>query len=204
MQLQPIGLIGATLFIQFCVLLLLVVTIGAFPKRGFVNLRSDCERVVLGLAFVTLGSLVLSDELYKAWSPILGDLAMQHGFSRQSTFPVLFIVDLMGAFWLVTLTGGSKSSPFTSVLLLVPSLAIFLREPALRFILYSVLAAGLYIAGLVVERSNDGGVDVLRGMEGPVFSYSIIRTDTPAHAIANLGGLIIATVTGFITRPNPM
>jgi hypothetical protein len=204
MQLQPIGLIGATLFIQFCVLILLFVTIGALPQRGFVNLRSSCERVVLGLAFITLGCLVLSDDLYKAWSPILGDLAMEHGISRQATFPILFVFDLVGAFWLVTLTGGSKSSPFTSVLLLVSSLAIFLREPALRFILYSLLAAGLYIAGLVVERRKSGGVDVLRGMEGPVLSYSMIRTDTPAHAIANLGGLLIATVTGFITRPAPM
>jgi hypothetical protein len=153
---------------------------------------------------VTLGTLVLSDELYQAWSPILGDLAMHNGIARQSTFPILFISDLIGAFWLVAKTGGSKSSPFTSVLLLVPSLAIFLREPAARFILYSTTAGILYLWGLSRLPGGTHDIDVLRGIGGLQPSFSEIRTDTSAHAITNIGGLLIATLTGFITRPVPI
>ena len=181
MQLQPIGLIGATLFIQLCLLALMFITNRMLPERGVVHLRSKCDRATLVLAIVTVACMVASDEMYRAWAPILGDLAFSSGIGRGATYLLLFIVDLVIAFWLVTLTGGSKGSPYTSTLFALPSLAIFLREPPSRFVTYTAIAAIFYVIGLNAER-NRLPIDVLRGegYMGP--SYSSIRTNTPAHA----------------------
>lgn len=204
MLLQPIGLIGATLVIQLCLLILLFITNRMLPERGHIHLRSRCDRATLSLALITLACMVVSEEMFQTWAPILGDLSPKSGLSRSGTYLLLFLADLGIAFWLISLTGGSKHSPFTGVLLLVPSLAIFLREPAWRFIMYSLFAAGLYSIGLIMSRRPVESIDVLRGESylGP--NYSSIRTDTPAHATINIGCLFIATVTGYITRPVPI
>lgn len=204
MQLQPIGLIGATLFIQLCLLLLLFATNRMLPERGFVHLRSRCDRATLVLAIVTVACMVASDEMYRAWAPILGDLAFGSGIGRSTTYLLLFSVDLSVAFWLMTLTGGSKNSPYTAILFMLPSLAIFLREPAGRFVFYAALAAIFYGLGLLAESRRLTPMDILRGDSYMGPKYSSIRTDTPAHATINLGCLFIATVTGFITRPIPL
>lgn len=204
-EVQPVGLIGATLVVQLFVMLLITVTNRVLPQGGYLLLRSHCDRAVLGMALLTVACLVASDDLYRLTAPMFGDLAFSGALSRNTTFLVLFISDLLITFRLIQVTGGSKSSPFTAILFLLPTVAIFLREPASRFIPYALLAATLYIVGLLIDRSNDKTVDVLRGaLGGGPPDFSIVRTDTPAHAIVNLGCLLIGTATGYVTRPLPV
>ncbi|MBX3609169.1 MAG: hypothetical protein KF871_04670 [Hydrogenophaga sp.] len=157
------------------------------------------------MALITVGCVVASDELYRLSAPVFGELAFSGGLSRNTTYFVLFVADLLITFRLIQVTGGSKTSPFTAILFLLPTVAIFLREPASRFLFYAALAGGLYLIGLLIDRSHDRPVDILRGeIGGAPPDYSILRTDTPAHAIVNLGCLLIATATGYVTRPVPL
>jgi len=157
------------------------------------------------MALVTVACVVASDELYKLTAPMFGELAASAAFTRDTTFFILFITDLGLVFRLIYVTGGSKNSPFTALLLLLPTVGIFLREPAGRFLLYATLAAALYCLGLLVDRAHRMSIDVLRGeIGGGPPDYSIVRTDTPAHAIVNLGCLAIGTLTGYVTRPLPI
>ena len=186
-------------------MLLLFITTRLLPERGFVHIRSNCDFAALILAIITVACMVASDELYRAWSPFMGDLAFAGGVSRSVTFLVLFTTDLMVAFWLITRTGGSKRSPFTTLLFTIPSLAIFLREPPSRFLTYLAVAAMFYLLGLLASRNRLDGIDVLRGGDDPPgMPYAMKLADTPAHVTVNLGCLFIAAVTGYITRPVPI
>lgn len=205
MQIQPVGLIGATLTVQLCLLVLIFLTNRVLPQRGLIMLRSRCDRAALVLSLITVACIVVSEELYTFSAPVFGDLAFPKGLPRSWTYLILFLADLFVVFQLIQTTGGSKTSPFTVILFLLPTIAIFLREPPGRFLLYAVVAAALYILGLMLSRPHDTFIDILRGESGgPQMDYSILRTDTPAHAIVNLGCLAIATLTGYITRPVPV
>lgn len=205
MDVQPVGLLGATLAVQLCVMLLVAVTNRVLPQEGRLLLRPSCDQAVLWMALTTVFCIVASDDLYRLTAPMFGDLAFSGALSRDTTFGALFVTDLLLVFRLIHVTGGSKSSPFTGLLFLLPTVAIFLREPPTRFLSYAALTAILYCLGLLIERSPGGPVDILRGaLSGSPPDYSIVRTNTPAHAIVNLGCLAIGITTGYVTRPLPI
>lgn len=205
MDVEPVGLLGATLLVQLCVMVLIGITNRVLPQGGRLLLRSHCDQAVLAMALVTVTCVVASDEMFRLTAPMFGDLAASRGLSRNTTFVILFVTDLLLTFRLIYVTGGSKSSPFTALLFLLPTVAIFLREPPVRFLTYAILAAALYCFGLLVDRAYTKKVDILRGeIGGGPPDFSIVRTDTPAHAIVSLGCLAIGIMTGYVTRPLPV
>lgn len=205
MNIQPVGLLGATLAVQLCVMILIAITNRVLPQEGRLLLRSSCDQAVLWMALVTVGCIVASDDLYRLTAPMFGELAFAGALSRNTTFFVLFATDLILIFRLIYVTGGSKASPYTALFFLLPTVAIFLREPPVRFVIYALIAAGLYTLGLRINKVHPSHVDILRGEDGGGSTlYAEVQTDTPAHAIVNLGCLAIGIATGYVTRPGPI
>lgn len=205
MQVLPVGLVGATLLVQLGILFLIFLTNRVLPFGGAVPIQTKCDKAVLVLSLVTVSCVIFSDDLYKLSAPMFGDLVPISGISRGTTFAVLFVADLVVVFRLIHVTGGSKSSPFTTLLFLIPTLAIFLREPPSRFLIYGLVAGFLYLFGLVVERRGRHEIYIGSSRSQSVNEeYALIKTDTPAHAMINMGCLLIGLVTGYVTRPIPI
>jgi hypothetical protein len=85
--------------------------------------------------------------------------------------------------FLIALTGGSAISPFTPMLLVIPTLSIFLRLPATAFISHGVIV-GLFFLTLLHPQ-------FIRGVEGVRRSF----------AFMSIFCLVITLLTGYITRP---
>jgi hypothetical protein len=88
-------------------------------------------------------------------------------------------------------TGGAKGSPFTSVLFLIPALAIFLREPPKHFLGYAAFIGILYVWSLARERLDDD--DPMEEATRGAVNLS--------HGVVNVTCLAVAMLTGYITRP---
>lgn len=90
---------------------------------------------ILPLALVSVGTLALSDGLSASWIPLLNPLRFA-GLSWSSALLCVFLADIFVVTRLVADTGGSIESPFQPLYFLLPTLALFLREPTPRVILY--------------------------------------------------------------------
>lgn len=138
-----------------------------------------------GFALVTLGLLIFSEDVVISSKPVFGDIELP-SISKDSAFLVVFSADLVGAAPLIRLTGGSKDSPFSAILLVLPALAIFLREPPERFVSYAFIAAILF---LLVQAD---------------ITWQTIQQN-PYHRITfmcvTLSCLGLTTMVGFATRP---
>jgi len=141
--------------------------------------------IIVYTLLVTLAFLIATRSFYVVWSPILGDVSLPT-FSDSGGLMICFWVDLLAITLLMMLTGGAKESPFTSVLFLVPALAIFLRQPPSHFFMYAVYASAIYCWSL------------MRGVTGRK------SRDHTAHGWVNLLCLGLTMLTGYITRPLPL
>lgn len=151
--------LAASLFvIQFVVVG--SVMLGAIVSRYWMHravffpLRiGDNERLVSGMLdiwilsawlILTLAPLTFTALSLSGWTTI-GFQPPELSVRTAATFA--FAVDLVVGTWFVVRSGGWSDSPFTSVLVAVPTFAILLEEPAIRvgiYILYTVLvSAGL-------------------------------------------------------------
>lgn len=141
--------------------------------------------LLLGFALVTIGILVFTEDVVVFSRPVFGDLDFP-SIGKSTAFLVVFSFDLLGAAVLILVTGGSKNSPFSAVLFMLPALAIFLREPPERFLSYTFAAAILF---LLVQ--TDAAWRVIQ--ENP--------NNKRAYAVVTLGCLAISTLVGYATRP---
>lgn len=106
-------------------------------------------------------------------------------FSASLTFPAMFALDLLGAAFLVARTGGYSQSPFSPMLLIIPLLAILLRESPLNFCGYAV-AAALLMSLLARMPRAELEVNPLHGQ---------------ASALVTWGCLALAALMGYVSRP---
>lgn len=140
------------------------------------------------LAILTIIAVVLSADFYQVWSPLMGDVQLPT-FGRSGAFMFVFMLDIVATIVLITWTGGSRSSPFTSMLFLIPALAIFLREPPWKFLTYAAIAGVYYFF-----TCNDRGRFRMPLGWTPDGSLQ-------SHGVVNIGCLALAMLTGYITRP---
>jgi len=138
-------LAAGALVAQTCFLLILVVglllletphsqRLGQFPLR-----IPSGHTVLLSVAVLSLAVLALSDSIRASWGPLTGDLTPA-SVPDSTAMTFLFLADIVGVSLLVAGTGGSQSSPFQATFFLVPTLALFLREPLGRTVLYAAFA----------------------------------------------------------------
>ena len=109
--------------------------------------------LLLVLLLFSVGALTLSDGFSESWRPLFGDLKFV-GFSWSSTLLLVFLADIVVLGRLVASSGGSIESPFQPLFFLLPTLAIFLREPTPRVVLYVVCVAVSFLYFLFRYRST--------------------------------------------------
>lgn len=201
-QIQPATLAAASLVIQLCVLVISLVTLVVLMRSRLMRQSGQIAMVLWGVwALSAIFVVVVGEDFYATWGPILGTFTLPT-ISREGSFQAVFVLDIIFTSVLITGTGGAKRSPFTSVLLLLPTLAIFLREPAYRFLTYTALVAVLYVALLKVGH---------REWQYPQYAEGDFRSvskqeeavDNAATIWANIMCLMLATLIGYITRPIP-
>lgn len=119
-------------------------------RRGFGLSIAGLVWLTILIAVATLGALLLSDPYSATWQPLFGGLHLPTIRSAVA-LPLTFVVDILGVSALMGQTGGSRESPFTSVLSAIPTLAIFLREPFDNVFLYSTLVVACFTLLLVTH-----------------------------------------------------
>ena len=192
---SPTTLTTAFLLTQF--FLLLIVYCGILALRQGENTFSpfssnprpatrNLPSLVFGFALITLACLAFSQDFILLSKAAFGDVEFP-ALSRNNAFLVVFFLDIVGAGFLMGITGGAKDSPFSSVLFALPALAIFLRETPTRFFIYTALAVILF---LLFPRPNTAGSAVW---------------ENPRHVLAfqvvTLGCLALSSLLGYATRP---
>ena len=198
-QIIPATLSGASIVIQVCLLTIAYIAIEILSRsfRGRFSLARTHSTLVFWL-LLTILMIVMSEDLYAQWSPILGDVSLPT-IPTSGAFLAVFVLDLVFVSTLIYRTGGSKSSPFTSLLFLLPTLAIFLREPAPRFLAYSVAVGAIYV--LMLKFGSFASTFIPEGND----YQTTAQTDEQAHdwatAWTNISCLVLATLIGYITRP---
>ena len=110
----------AAIIMQFLFLLILRIAAGLLPSTYHLL------RPMTLFSVMTLGLLVLSEGILGHHQ--LGSLSIA-GIQVSLALFVLFIVDTAFLTYLLIDTGGSRESPFTSLLLMLPVLAILLGQP---------------------------------------------------------------------------
>jgi hypothetical protein len=195
-NLKPVNVAGATLVVQFCLLTIIVLGIACHretesPRPELNRLKERGYRLAACLALFSILLIALTDDFYTVWSPITGDLQLPT-LGRGGVFLFIFGMDIVACMILIAWTGGTRSSPYTAVLFLIPALAMFLREPPIKFFIYSTVVGIYYLVTCRPELA--GRVHMGWEKDGTVY----------AHRVVNIGCLILATVTGYITRPQPL
>jgi len=191
-NLQPINVAGATIVIQLSILVIMFVGLFLFrrdPHPHAPKWRETPYALIVVLAIMSIMSIVMTGEFYAVWSPIMGDFQLPT-INRDFGFLAVFILDIIVTTVLIFLTGGVRSSPFTAILFMLPTLAIFLREPPVRFVGYSILVGLIYFFS---SRYTNAVTNKNWGVE--------VDRELASNRWVNIACLIMSTVIGFITRP---
>jgi hypothetical protein len=171
--------------------------------RGFngkLTTRGSHSTLVFWL-LLTIVVIVMGEDLYAQWSPVLGDVELP-SIPREAAFVAVFILDIIFVTILILRTGGAKASPFTSILFLLPTLAIFLREPAGRFLAYSIGVGLIYVSMLKVSYSATGRLgNHPPSARIPADGQADEVTHDWATRWTNIACLALATLIGYITQP---
>ena len=194
-EMQPLNVVGATIIIQ------LLMLGGIAVASNLVNTSSDryhkiyfghaginyWQMISLPLFLVSIISIVilmLSDSMYgDVWGPYFPGIGL-NTISTNTSVTVVFIADLILVSYFMYLTGGSDESPYTSILLTIPALAIFLRLSASTFISMATLSTFIYLLLLWVSKKSNNHVNTIS-----------------AKAFINIFCLFISMLTGYITKP---
>ncbi len=198
-QVQPTTLAGASIVIQVFLLSISFVTLKLLSKsyKARAAAIASYSSLVVWL-LLALVVILMGEDLLSQWGPLLGKLSPPP-IPRDFAFMAVFILDIIFVTVLILRTGGTKLSPFTSVMFLLPSLAIFLREPVGRFLFYS-LAVGVVYVVLLRSTLKSQTTDFDRsGYDAP--SRSDEQVDDRATIWTNITCLALATLIGYITQP---
>jgi hypothetical protein len=199
-QIQSATLAAASVVIQLCLLLIALVTLLVLMRSRAMAGNSIPSIVLLAIWFLfALFAIVLGEEFFSTWQAVLGGFSLPT-IPKGRSFQVVFALNIVFTSALIVLTGGTKRSPFTSILLLLPSLAIFLREPTHRFLTYSAVVAALYVMLLTTGRSQ---WLLPQYAQGDFRSTALEEeaVDNAATIWANIMCLMLATLIGYITLP---
>jgi hypothetical protein len=178
------SIIAAALVAQVCIVVIMA-TVSALVALGYRG-RGGFSYIVLLLALFTLIPLMLTRGYSSTWGPLLGapDGA---GLSRSTSMVIVFVANIAAVHLLVRLTGGSRESPFQALYFLLPTLALFLREPLAHVLgfLALVIASYSFLSGSASVGDYRNEVSVFR------FAYWF-------GAVACF---VLASYIGYVTRP---
>lgn len=107
------------------------------------------------------------------------------GIGQTTAMLLAYPVNILFTGFVVLRSGGANVSPFTPMLALYPSLAIFLRQPTTSVIFFAVLV---------------GAVTTLAVMREPRYDIDTVMTRVASWIVA-ICALALATVVGLATAP---
>jgi hypothetical protein len=189
--LKPVNVAGAILIVQVCLLAMMTGGLWVYMnQKNMLNVGKQFFTLLI-LAIISIVSVAFITDFYPIWSPILGPNEIPT-IDRNNAFAVLFFFDIAITWKLISTTGGSKDSPFTPILFLIPALAIFLREPPIRFIIYAIV---VYIIYYTASYKKTASINLFHEADDNVAS---------AHRFVNFTCLALSVIIGFITRPIPV
>jgi hypothetical protein len=190
-NLKPVNVAGATIVVQVCLLVIIGLGVAFERDRALRSTKQRSYALALVLAILTIIAVALSADYYPVWSPLLGDLSLPT-IARSHAFMFVFLLDIGASMLLINWTGGTRASPFTAVLFLIPALAMFLREPPWKFFTYSIIV-GVYYYFTCAARFRETSLLPVE-----------LDASLHSHRVVNIGCLALATITGYITRPVPI
>lgn len=195
-SIQPLNVAAATLLVQVLLLAILGTGSRLYLARLWNVPPVTSSNFCVGppgalrttpLTFLTLVSftlLLLTDDLYGIWSPLFQGVGIST-FTSSTAILLVYLLNLWAVGYLMFKTGGSRSSPFTSVLFTIPALAIFLRMPPWAFMTIAVFSGLIYLVLLAPQLSR-------------------AQSSQAPTAFLNIACLVLAMLTGYVTRPVPI
>lgn len=190
---SPVNVVAAAFIIQFSLMLIFsfsALFLGARRKHYMGDPETTTDRglsgIVLLFSLVTIGLLVFSDGLSNVWKPLFQDFDFSGIKWSQALFGI-FILDIVWVTIMVWKTGGSVVSVCSPIYVILPALAIFLRESSSRIIIYVFLVILSYSWNL--WRYNFGDDD------GNKDSSKL------AYWVVSVASLILTSFIGYLTRP---
>ena len=141
---------------------------------------------ILALAVVTLGALTASDQIVVLWQPAFG-IQENWGIALSTAITTAFTLDIICIFALVSRTRGSRSSEFTSLYFLIPTLAVFLQEPLSRILFYVVGVMIVFTITMQAKPARQEHVEISQSR----FAFWFI----------SVACMAVAVFIGYSTRP---
>ncbi|HEY9100425.1 MAG TPA: hypothetical protein VIN38_16285 [Thiobacillus sp.] len=193
--LLPIHVIAATLLIQLILMIILAIGLFLFVRgERLIDVAQPFRAVsMFSLALLLLGAtlasfsfILLSNDFYKVWGALFPGVTFST-IEARTALSIVFVMDLALTAILMMVTGGSKHSPFSAVLFMIPALAIFLRESAGWFIAYALISASVFLVLLNMPARNPDSDS------NPFYKK--------AFAFISLACLALLMFIGYITRP---
>jgi hypothetical protein len=145
-----------------------------FSKKG------PIFEFLAGTAIVSFLIFGVTDVYSALWVPLLRDVQFS-GIPSGTTLYWVWLFDIFLLGILVLYTGGSRTSPFTPLFFVFPTLAIFLHESGSRLIQYTALVAFLFTVSI---KSKE---------EDPPSKLSFW--------FVSVLSFLLTVATGFFTRP---
>jgi hypothetical protein len=196
-SLNPANITGAAFIAQFAIIVIMFIGAAILHKAEgkatfFYGRRRFPQLVwyIVVFALLTIGCLLFSDEFSKLWRPLLEDASIPTMPWRLAVV-VMFLSDIVLVTILVFYTDGSKDSPLGPLYFLLPTLAILLREPLERLVLYVsltiisfsiMLYLNFAINRFAIKPDNE-------------------QTNRPtAYLTVSISCFILATFIGWVTR----
>jgi hypothetical protein len=184
---QSLSITSAALLAQFCLFLIAVIGLGLRRHlsltEGQIPQTQPWAWVIL-LAILGLGPLILSRDMTELGRSVMGGRSLAL-FQPATAVGIATSSNILLLAILVARTGGSRDSPFTSALLLIPTFAIFLWQSYVAVTIDVVLVALLIIF-------TAGRTPTIRSeehFEGRIsFLWVVLST------------LVLATFISYITR----
>jgi hypothetical protein len=185
---QSLPITSAALLAQFC--LFLIAFIGLCLLRRFsLKERANTSSPrpwpwIILLAVLGLGPLILSHDMTDLGRSVLGGRSLAL-FEPATAVALMIWSDIVLLAILVSRTGGSRDSPFTSALLLVPTFAIFLWQS------YTAITIDLIVVAICIMATAERTPTIRseEHFEGQASFLWVVLTT-----------LILATFISYITR----
>jgi hypothetical protein len=182
---NPANITGAAFIAQFAIIVIMFIGAAILHKDDGRQRFPQLVWNILAFALLTIGCLLFSDEFSKLWRPLLENTSIPTMPWRLAVV-VMFLFDIVLVTILVFYTGGSKDSPFGPLYFLLPTLAILLREPVGRLVLYVSLTI---ISFSIMLYLNLG------------LSLDNKQAKRPtAYLTVSISCFILATFIGWVTR----
>lgn len=187
---NPINITGAALITQLS--LIMVMFIGTLMlKESYIPFSRQNYKwhtlawIILTLALITLGCLLFSDEFSTIWKPLFGNTSLPV-IKWASALFIMFSMNIVCVALLISRTGGLRNSSFSPIYFILPALAIFLREPIERIVIYTLFISMFFTWNLVR------------------YLWSHDTDEVPQASLAYwfvaIACLMLATYIGYITR----